>query len=120
MTRRIAAKESFLWRGWKFHLSQATSRNVEWQFKRGQLRIRLLYRDTHDPETPPEYTAIMQVIGVTSGNGLAPSAAAALAHAEADLKHQLVRATKVWEDIARRGVLERAGETLPEDTLGRD
>lgn len=113
--RRIAAKEYFLWRGWKFRLSQATSRNVEWQFKLGKLRIRLLYRDTQDPEVPPEYTAIMQVIGVTSGNGVAETAAEALAHAENDLKLQLVQGARIWEEIARRGVLERAGELMPHE-----
>lgn len=117
MTRRIAANESFLWRGWKFHLSQATSRNAEWQFRIKKLRIRLLYRDTQDPEVPPEYTAIITVIGVTSGNGVAETAGEALGHAERDLKQQLVMAAKVWEEIARRGVLERAGELIPQDAL---
>lgn len=101
-TTRIRAHEKFLWCGWEFRLVQATSREVQWRMQHGRLSARLLYRDIEDPETPPEFTAILQVQGVTSGDGIAATPEEALTLATRDLKNKLVEGVTFWEEINRR------------------
>lgn len=101
-TTRIRAQEKFLWCGWEFRLSQATSKEVHWRMQHGKLTVRLIYRDIEDPEAPPEFTAIVQVQGVTTADGVADSAELALTLATRDLRNKLVEGVTLWEEIQRR------------------
>lgn len=98
---RIAAREKFLWRGWEFALSRADSKEAHWQMQHGDLRIRIIYRDIQDPEVPPEFTAIIQLHGITTGNGIGAQAEIALAHAERDLTQKLRDAVRILAEIRR-------------------
>lgn len=102
MSRRIPALEKFKWRGYEFRQVLGTSTEVQWQWHTNKLQMRLLYRDIGDPAAPPEFTAIIRVTGVTTGEGTAESADAALARAERDLLQKVVKATRVWEELKRR------------------
>lgn len=98
---RIAAREKFLWRGWEFALSRADSKEAHWQMQHGDLRIRIIYRDIQDPESPPEFTAIIQIHGVTAGEGIGAHHEVALAHAERDLTQKLRNAVRLLAEIRR-------------------
>lgn len=107
MTRsdRIAAREYFKWRGWEFKLSRADSKEAHWQAGDGHVVLRLLYRDVRDPETPPEYTAIIRMHGLPAGEGVAPEAELAFEHAERDLRQKVMRALQFLSEL-RRGRVE--------------
>jgi hypothetical protein len=105
---RIAAHEKFRWRGWEFRQSMATSKEVHWQMQHGKIRIRVIYRDIRDEETPPEYTALIHMHGLasgegehTAGGGCGASVEAALAAAERDFESKLVMAVKLLGELRR-------------------
>lgn len=108
-TQRIPALEKFRWRGFEFKLSFATSTQVTWHMESKLLRMRLIYRDLDDAEAPPEYTAIIHAVGITSGEACAESAELAFAWAELDLKKKIVKATRLWSDLASRRARPRTG-----------
>jgi hypothetical protein len=107
---RIAAHEKFLWKGWEFRQSMATSQEVHWEMRLPKLRVRLIYRDIQDPETPPEWTAFIHFQGLEEGkgdslfeggNGVAASHEVALEHAERDFIRKLAHAAKLAAEIKR-------------------
>jgi hypothetical protein len=117
MTKRIAAHEKFRWRGWEFRQSTATSKEVHWSMKHGKIEIRVIYRDIQDPEAPPEWTAIIHMQGLTSGegshtagSGCGASVEKALAAAERDFESKLVTAVRLFTQ------LRRGKKALPADS----
>lgn len=102
MTRtRIAAHEKFWWRGWEFSLSRTDTKEAHWQASDGRIQIRVIYRDIQDPETPPEYTAIIRMHGFPAGEGVGPSAELSLAHAESDLRRKVREALRFLSELKR-------------------
>lgn len=105
---RIPAREKFLWRGWEFRQSMATSQEVHWEMRLPKLRVRLIYRDMQDPEVPPEWTAFIHFQGLEEGhgqheggNGVAASPEVALAHAERDFIRKCAHAAKLSAELRR-------------------
>lgn len=106
---RIAAYEKFLWRGWEFRQSHATSKEVHWEMRETKLRVRLIYRDLRDPEVPPEWTAIIHFQGLEEGkgksheggNGVAASAAEALDLADQDFLRKCAHAARLSAQLRR-------------------
>lgn len=111
MTRRINAHEKFRWNGWEFRQSLATSQEVHWEMRHGKLRVRVIYRDVQDPETPPEWTAIIHFQGLeegrstdtqhTGGTGVGPSLGECLASALDDFQQKLVHAVRLSGELRR-------------------
>lgn len=108
MSTRIAAHEKFRWRGWEFRQSMATSKEVHWAMRHGKIQIRVIYRDIQDPETPPEYTALIHMHGLASGEGkhtagagCGASVEGALEAAERDFESKLVTAVKLLGELRR-------------------
>jgi len=108
MTQRIAAHEKFWWRGWEFRQSTATAKEVHWQMAHGKIRVRVIYRDIQDKETPPEWTALIHMHGLTSGEGqhtagagCGASVGLALAAAERDFQEKLVMAVRLFTELRR-------------------
>ena len=108
MTQRIRAHEKFRWNGWEFRQSLCTSEEVHWEMRHGKLRVRVIYRDVQDPETPPEWTALIHFQGLeegvgrhTGGSGVAPSAGEALTLAEDDFQAKLVHAVRLSGELRR-------------------
>ena len=106
MSQRIAAHEKFRWRGWVFRQSMATAKEVHWAMRHGKIQIRVIYRDIQDPESPPEYTALIHMHGLASGEGkhtagagCGASVEAALAAAERDFESKLVVAVKLLAEL---------------------
>jgi hypothetical protein len=79
----------------------ATSTDAEWSMRHGDIRIRLLFRDINDPETPPEYTALWQMHGIAQASGCGLSAEEALEHAEAGFLSLIVAAARLYGEIRR-------------------
>jgi len=105
---RIAAREKFLWRGWEFRQSHATSKEVHWEMRLPKLRVRLIYRDTQDPEVPPEWTAFIHFQGLEEGhgeslyeggNGVGGKPEVALARAEQDFLRKCAHAAKLSAEL---------------------
>jgi|SRR5882724_2675106 len=115
---RIAARERFLWRGWEFRQSLSTATEVHWQMQHEQIRVRIIYRDIQDPEVPPEWTALIHMHGLATGEGASTAGAgcsvsspeAALAAAERDFKQKLVTAVQLFTELSRgKKALPEAG-----------
>ena len=74
----------------------------------GKLQIRVIYRDIQDPETPPEFTALIHMHGLASGEGKHTAGAGcgasleqALAAAEKDFEEKLVSAVRLLTELRR-------------------
>ncbi len=107
---RIAAREKFRWRGFEFRQSICNAHEAHWEMLHGKLRVRLVFRDIGDPESPPEWTALILLHGLaegqgshTGGSGIAPSAELALALAEADFRSKISLALRLSNEL-RRGI----------------
>lgn len=106
---RIAARERFRWRGWEFQQSLATATEVHWRMMHDQIQIRIVYRDIQDPEAPPEWTALIHMHGLASGEGKHTAGAGcslsspeeALEAAERDFKRKLVTAMRLFTELTR-------------------
>jgi hypothetical protein len=101
VAERIAAREKFKWRGYEFSLSRSDSKEAHWQCTDGRVQIRLLYRDVQDPETPPEFLAIIRMHGIPAGEGVGDSADLALAYAERDLRSKVIAAVRFLSELKR-------------------
>ena len=109
MTLRISARETFRWRGWEFRQSIANAREVHWRMAHGKLQIRVVYRNIQDPEVPPEWTALIHVHGLASGEGKHTAGAGcseasveeALYAAERDFEAKLVSAVRLLGELRR-------------------
>lgn len=105
---RIAAHEKFRWRGWEFRQSMATAKEVHWRMCHDKIQIRVIYRDIQDPETPPEWTALIHMHGLASGEGKSSAGSGcgstveeALAAAERDFEAKLVTAVQLFTELRR-------------------
>ena len=111
---RIAAHERFRWRGWEFQQSMATATEVHWHMRHDKIQVRIIYRDIQDPEAPPEWTALIQMHGLASGEGRHTAGAgcstnspeAALAAAERDFQKKLVTAMRLFTELCRGKVAD--------------
>lgn len=108
MSRRIAARERFWWRGWEFKQSLATSTEVHWEMRHSKIRVRVTYRDIQDPETPPEYTAVIHFQGLEEGqghhqggSGIGPQLDIALSNAEEDFIRKCAHAARLSAELRR-------------------
>ncbi len=108
MTKRLRGWEKFRWNGWEFRQSLATSQEIHWEMRHGKLRVRVIYRDVNDPETPPEWTAIIHFQGLeegvghhTGGSGIGSSPELALTNAEDDFQQKLVHAVRLSGELRR-------------------
>lgn len=108
MTKRIAAHEKFRWRGWEFRQSMATAKEVHWRMQHGKIEVRVIYRDIQDAYTPPEWTALIHMQGLASGEGRHTVGAGcgstpeeALAAAELDFQTKLVMAVQLFTELRR-------------------
>lgn len=117
MTQRIAAHEKFWWRGWEFRQSMATAKEVHWRMKHGKIEIRVIYRDIQDAYTPPEWTALIHMQGLASGegrhtvgSGCGSTPGEALAAADLDFESKLVMAVRLFTALRRgKGALVEGG-----------
>lgn len=107
--KRLAGHEKFSWRGFEFRQSICNSQEIHWEMRHGQVRVRLIYRDIGDPETPPEFTAIIHVHGLaegqashTGGAAVAASHEQALARAEKDFRDKLILGLRL-SNLLRKG-----------------
>ncbi len=126
---RIAAREKFLWRGWEFRQSHATSKEVHWEMRLPKLRVRLIYRDiqavfrehvarfgvtdddpVQDQKAEAEWTALIHFQGLEEGrgeslyeggNGVGASHEVALARAEQDFLRKCAYAAKLSAELRR-------------------
>ena len=106
MTKRIGAHEKFWWNGWEFRQSLATSQEVHWEMRLDKIRVRVIYRDIHDEEAPPEWTAIIHFQGLeegqhTGGTGVGGSLELSLAAAEKDFQDKLIHAVRLLGELKR-------------------